>query len=258
MKTNLLLLLLILSGIKVFSQTDSLYKVKVDYSMQLNIFSYTSYDAVLHYNATRSLFEYKETPIADLDTQNDLEKINGKDDSLSFHITIRDTIGCYVRSDKVKNEIFEFAKGFKKNEFYYILEDMPSVEWTITDATKKINNHNCNQATCRFRGRNYTAWFTSEIQTSFGPLKLNGLPGLILELSDDTKEVVLYVKSISNENKPIDNDRSKYKIISHDDYKSMKNEFLKKLDDIGRIISSKMDRGFKAVTTSKIKAIEMD
>jgi GLPGLI family protein len=258
MKTNLYLILLILSGIKAYSQNDSLYKVKVDYVMQLNFFGYTSYNAILHFNSTQSLFEYMETPIIDRDTENETEKINKKDDELSFNIKIRDTTDYYIRSDKVKNEIFEFAKGFKKNEFYYILEDMPSVEWAITDATKKINNHNCNQATCSFRGRNYTAWFTSEIQTSFGPLKLNGLPGLILELSDDTKEVVLHVKSISNENKPIDNDRSKYKIISHDDYKSMKNEFLKKLDDIGRIISSKMDRGFKAITTSKIRAIEMD
>ena len=244
-------------GIKAYCQNDSFYKVKVDYVMQLNFFGYTSYNAILHYNTTRSLFEYKEAPSADLETKKESEKING--DSLSFHIEISDTTSCYIRCDKVKNEIFEFARGFKKNEFYYILEDMPSVEWTITDETKKISNHNCNLATCSFRDRNYSAWFASDIQTSFGPLKLNGLPGLILELSDDTKEVVLYVKSISNENKPIDNDRSKYIIISHEDYKSMKKEFLKNIDDIGKRITSKMGREVESVvTTSTIKSIEMD
>ncbi|MFT4031194.1 MAG: GLPGLI family protein [Siphonobacter sp.] len=61
---------------------------------------------------------------------------------------------------------------------------------------KKIGSFPTQKATARFRGRNYTAWFCSEIPISDGPWKLNGLPGLILEAYDDTGEVKFIFKDI--------------------------------------------------------------
>jgi len=46
------------------------------------------------------------------------------------------------------------------------------------------------------RGRSYNAWFTSEIPLPYGPWKFNGLPGLILELTDDTNSLMAIATNI--------------------------------------------------------------
>lgn len=44
----------------------------------------------------------------------------------------------------------------------------------------------------KFRGRVHTVWFTNEIPVSFGPWKLNGFPGVILEAQDETKTFMFF------------------------------------------------------------------
>lgn len=68
---------------------------------------------------------------------------------------------------------------------WYRYEDEVQIDWQIGDATKTIEGYQCRQTTCTFRGRDYTAWFTPEIPVSDGPWKFSGLPGLIMEVSDN-------------------------------------------------------------------------
>lgn len=56
--------------------------------------------------------------------------------------------------------------------------------WELLPDTATILTYTCYKATCRFRGRDYEAWYTPEIPRSEGPWKLQGLPGLILKASD--------------------------------------------------------------------------
>ncbi|MFM9825812.1 GLPGLI family protein [Flavobacterium sp.] len=79
---------------------------------------------------------------------------------------------------------------------FYIKEITPKMNWKIEKETKKIGSFICKKATSFFRGRNYIAWFTTEIALPFGPWKLNGLPGIILEAYDTNKHIYWYFKSI--------------------------------------------------------------
>jgi GLPGLI family protein len=79
---------------------------------------------------------------------------------------------------------------------FYVKETTPKLNWKIEKETKKIGSFICKKATVFFRGRNYIAWFTTEIALPFGPWKLNGLPGIILEAYDTNKNVYWYFKSI--------------------------------------------------------------
>lgn len=63
-------------------------------------------------------------------------------------------------------------------------EEIPRFNWKITNERKTILSYSCKKATTTFRGRTYAAWYTEAIPLSNGPWKFNGLPGLILEVSD--------------------------------------------------------------------------
>lgn len=69
---------------------------------------------------------------------------------------------------------------------YLVLEESISpLDWSITSETSTVLNYSCTKATTTFRGRNYEAWFTTDIPVNDGPWKLYGLPGLILKAETD-------------------------------------------------------------------------
>ncbi|SDS55475.1 GLPGLI family protein [Polaribacter sp. KT25b] len=87
-------------------------------------------------------------------------------------------------------------KTLNKTEFSgkEFLIEVPQFNWKLTQERKKIGNYICYKATTSReidtrRGksiRNITAWYTPQIPYNFGPKEYNGLPGLILELQEDS------------------------------------------------------------------------
>ena len=78
-----------------------------------------------------------------------------------------------------------------------VFENIPRLDWVIQDETKKIGSNVCQRATCTFRGRNYIAWFATDINIGAGPYKFQGLPGLILEVTDDQGKISFTMKDIT-------------------------------------------------------------
>lgn len=68
-------------------------------------------------------------------------------------------------------------------EGYY---DEPYLDqkWTLTHDTATIRGYSCQKATCRYHGRDFEAWFTTEVPLRYGPWKFGGLPGLIIKVYD--------------------------------------------------------------------------
>lgn len=85
----------------------------------------------------------------------------------------------------------------EKGEYYLVKDRLGLFNWELTEETKVVNQFPCQMATCRFRGRNFIAWFTTKIPISLGPWKFNGLPGLILEVYDDKNEYHFTAQAIS-------------------------------------------------------------
>lgn len=70
-------------------------------------------------------------------------------------------------------------------DWFCYTEDMPQPDWELTDSVANVLGYECQSARCRFRGREWTVFYTEEIPLSDGPWKLHGLPGLIMKASDE-------------------------------------------------------------------------
>ena len=67
---------------------------------------------------------------------------------------------------------------------YYYEEAIPNFDWQLLDETKTISGLKCQKAKMSFRGRDYEAWYSTEVALPYGPYKFGGLPGLIVEIYD--------------------------------------------------------------------------
>ncbi len=109
------------------------------------------------------------------------------------------------------------------------LVEFTNGKWELTQEKKKIGNYICYKAikkdtyvgsSGRLLVKQIVAWYTPQIPYSVGPLKYNGLPGLIIELQND--KVVFYAKKISlNTNEKITIKRPNRKEITEKKYYEM-------------------------------------
>ncbi|MDE6271004.1 MAG: GLPGLI family protein, partial [Muribaculaceae bacterium] len=63
-------------------------------------------------------------------------------------------------------------------------EELPQLQWELTDSVIEVLGYECHAARCVFRGREWTAFFCEDIPVADGPWKLYGLPGLIMKATD--------------------------------------------------------------------------
>ncbi|WP_295199758.1 GLPGLI family protein [uncultured Chryseobacterium sp.] len=83
---------------------------------------------------------------------------------------------------------------------YKVKEDQKPV-WKILPDKQKIGEYMAQKATTSYGGRDWIAWFTSEIPFQDGPYKFYGLPGLIVKIEDTTGSHIMTLvgnKKIAN------------------------------------------------------------
>lgn len=118
--------------------------------------------------------------------------MNGSD----FINTVRDY-------ERIKDEmiidrsigIITYAGNVGPGENYIYQENVPDIDWELLEGTEDILGYTCGKAKATWRGREWTAWYC-DIPESIGPWKFNGLPGLILKLSDKSGEQMFIAEEI--------------------------------------------------------------
>jgi len=68
---------------------------------------------------------------------------------------------------------------------YYKVEQPMKMKWKlVTQKDTVIFGYSCQMARTSYAGRDWIAWYSPQIPLADGPYKFNGLPGLILKISD--------------------------------------------------------------------------
>ena len=88
---------------------------------------------------------------------------------------------------EIKSDRLFYIHQIASDRFYFG-KDKNIFNWQIETETKEIKGYKVQKAITNFAGRDYVAWFTPDVPISDGPYKFNGLPGLILEISDVENE----------------------------------------------------------------------
>lgn len=146
-----------------------------------------------------------------------LDIVGDKSIYQDFTIPAQDSIITETVEKMQKTGIFEdVSKRIKMPKFSYkIYKIYPSMEvsvmdaiankrfsyksptkfaWKVVSEKKKIGEYTAQKATTTFGGRNWTAWFSTDIPFQDGPYKFHGLPGLIVQLEDDANEYIWVLK----------------------------------------------------------------
>ena len=169
----------------------------------------TEKNYILEFNSTESM--YKEQTKLDVD--------DGRSGYNWMAQYVGDNIGKLYKnvSDQVTVNETEFM-----GRFFLLTDSISDQKWKMSGETKKIGKYTCYKATYEKEVKEQTfsfgswnnegnqnknvgktrkvevvAWFTPEIPISTGPSWYGGLPGLILEISDD-KTSVLCTKIVMN------------------------------------------------------------
>ena len=122
---------------------------------------------------------------------------NGNWNELQYHVLIAEkgNVRTYNR------------ERLSQYEGYYD-EPYADQKWTLTQDTATICGYSCQKATCRYHGRDFEAWFTTEVPVRYGPWKFGGLPGLIVKVYDTDHLYTFECTNVERVNRPML--RSKY------------------------------------------------
>jgi GLPGLI family protein len=161
------------------------------------------------------------------------------------------------------------------NDKFQLEMTVPKPDWKMVDETRDIGGYTCQRAEVDYKGRHYIVWFSTEIPFPYGPWKLQGLPGLILEAYDDKKEVVFQYSGFDkidegqfNVELPIDAVKSSVKEVKKLESAYLANpqaymqakqaQMQNKASGKNAIsVSSSSSKGTDGIDTSKIKSMHI-
>lgn len=220
----------------------------IEYDVQLGILQREGKLVVSNNYENNYYFELAKNKNTALEiSENDSEKkiskvLGGKDEKrIQLYSKNRDTL---------------YNVDFIGKENIICYEIAENIKWEFSEETKVISNYTCNKATTFFRGRKYTAWFTTALPINRAPWKFNNLPGLVLQVYDDTNQFIWSVSKISF-NQTVDS----YNINKELKYISLKDFVIKNEAENNNLGDQAMlkftQRGAKIIKSEVIRGREL-
>ncbi len=145
----------------------------------------------LHLDGSRSLFVHDEYPLETRPVVGGLmgDEFMGDSEGCSVFVNLEEKV-TYTKK----------RNGPINSTLHIIIEELEAINWKIGTESKLIGGFNAKIAHADYEGRTYEVWFTREIPFPFGPYRLQGLPGLILEAHSTDGYVKWVFHSFENVN----------------------------------------------------------
>jgi GLPGLI family protein len=210
------------SGYSCYSQEKARYKCAYQFdflsdTLTMKYFRQEIYIVQIGDNLTKG-FTYQKFYLDSLEKQSpdlfrEFFKTSVKN---SFESWKRTGDISYVHNINVSYGAFpsDLYKDYRKREIrvrdninihsFVYKDELKPQDWEILNDTTTILGYHCQKAQCSWRGRDWTAWFTTEIPVSEGPWKFYGLPGLITKLHDTQNHYSFVLISFQETEEPID------------------------------------------------------
>jgi len=127
---------------------------------------------------------------------------------------------------------------------YYKVDQQMKMKWKlITQKDTVILGYSCQMARTTYAGRDWVAWYSPQIPVADGPYKFNGLPGLILKISDTKNQhcfTLNAIKKVTDDQLILKQTRSFVDISAEDYVKAKRNDMIRLYGELqkGTITSS--------------------
>lgn len=116
-----------------------------------------------------------------LDKKNDSIKLNHGNGRYNMGVENK----FYVKKNLAQKRI-EKVIHYLGTDYLLPIEEV--LNWKISSEQKIIGKYTTQKAETNYGGRNWTAWFSTELPFGDGPYIFNGLPGLIVSIQDSNNE----------------------------------------------------------------------
>lgn len=150
-------------------------------------------DMLLLLSESSSLFKSKNRFL--MDSALAIDEQSNRMGSMSFAMTHRTNFYFSIFKD-TSNSIKTI--DYVQDDKYLYTEPKNNFKWSVSTDTNTIAGLLCQKAVTYFSGRKWTAWFTPDIPIPDGPYKFNGLPGLIIRISDETDTYSFTLEQLIN------------------------------------------------------------
>lgn len=185
--------------------------------------SRTTVNAILVSNNNKSLYEM------DYLNNHNLFDEEDNDEGETF-LTIKTSSNPYIYMEYDNGVLYSHERIISKP--ILVRDSLTIFKWEVTPIKKDILGYSCQEAKLSYRGRDYTAFFTTDLNFKASPWKFSGLPGTVLEIksADGVFEIVANKIQVLNEDVDISSPYKNLKeAITWEDFLS---RYRKKYDEL--------------------------
>ncbi|MBZ9779525.1 GLPGLI family protein [Psychroflexus sp. CAK8W] len=251
---NIICLLITFITVHFTNGQDKSSKIYVEYAVNKGSINSTEY---LIANTNNALYT---TDFIEVKNDKTIESEDGDDYRINPEIVKVNAMKYYSQLD---SPYLYFVSQSKNSENTIVAVDsLPKLQWELSpNKTKEINTFTCFEAKTTFRGSKIVAYYAPGIPAGFGPFKLKGLPGLILEAYNEYSGLKYHwkaIKIISPFNQKLN---LKFSEELYDSplvtYRSIVEKFDNKLKQMDERMKARVSRG-GSITLNKTERVSLE